>query len=88
MKVIDKANQLHQKYGYKPIAYYTNGYYIFVIDQLGYKPRWVFQFHSIEELELLKLRATIRQDISAPQIDDNITGRYYQKEAITTCCKA
>lgn len=88
MKVIDKANQLNQKYGYKPIAYYTNGYYIFVIDQLGYKPRRVFQFHSIEELELLKLRATIRQDISAPQIDDNITGRYYQKEAITACCKA
>ena len=87
-KAIDKANQLAVKYGYKPIAYYTNGYYIFAIDQLGYPPRRVFQFHSIEELELLKLRATIRQDISAPQIDDNITGRYYQKEAINACCKA
>lgn len=87
-KVIDKANQLAKKYGYKPIAYYTNGYFIFVIDQLGYRPRRVFQFHSIEELELLKLRATIRKDISNPQIDDNIAGRYYQKEAITACCKA
>ena len=30
-KAIDKANQLAKKYGYKPIAYYTNGYFIFVI---------------------------------------------------------
>ena len=88
MKAIDKANQLSAKCGYKPIAYYTNGYYIYVIDQLGYKPRRVFQFHSIEELELLKLRAGIRQDISSPQIDTNITGRPYQKEAIEACCKA
>ena len=87
-KVIEKANQLEKKYGYKPVAYYTNGYFIFVIDQLGYRPRRVYQFHSLEELELLKLRATIRKDISNPQIDDNIAGRYYQKEAVTACCKA
>ena len=87
-KAIEKADELSIKCGYKPIAYYTNGYYIFVIDQLGYKPRRVFQFHSIEELELLKLRATIRQDISSPEINEDITGRYYQKEAITASCKA
>ena len=56
MKAIDKANKLSVKLGYKPIVYYTNGYHIYVIDQLGYKPRRVFQFHTIEELELLKLR--------------------------------
>lgn len=83
-----KADKLSQKLGYKPVVYYTNGYSIFVVDQLGYKPRRVFQFHSIEELELLKLRATMRQDISSPVIDDNITNRNYQKEAITASCKA
>lgn len=87
-KAIEKANKIAQKYGYKPIVYYTNGYHIYVIDQLGYKPRRVFQFHSIEELELLKLRATIRQDISAPQIDESIAGREYQKQAITSACNA
>lgn len=87
-KAIEKANKLAQKYGYKPVAYYTNGYHIYVIDQLGYKPRRVFQFHSIEELELLKLRATTRQDISAPQIDESIAGRDYQKQAITNACNA
>lgn len=87
-KAIDKANKMAIKYGYKPIAYYTNGYHIYIIDQLGYKPRRVFQFHSLEELELLKLRAGSRQDISAPQIDEAIAGRDYQKKAIAGACNA
>ena len=87
-KAIEKANKLANKYGYKPIIYYTNGYMIYIIDQLGYQPRRVFQFHSLEELELLKLRGSIRQDISNPTIDDNITNRKYQKEAIVATCKA
>lgn len=87
-KAIAKADKLAQKYGYKPVAYYTNGYYIYVIDQLGYKPRRVFQFHSLEELELLKLRAGSRQDIREPQIDEAIAGRDYQKQAITAACNA
>ena len=87
-KGIEKANQMAAKYGYKPVVYYTNGYYIYCIDQLGYPPRRVFNFHSIEELELLKLRRTMRQDITNPAIDDNITNRDYQKNAIRSVCKA
>lgn len=87
-KGIEKANKMAVKLGYKPIVYYTNGYHIFIIDQLGYRPRRVFQFHSMEELELLKLRRTMLQDISDPVIDDNITNREYQKEAIRASCKA
>ena len=88
MKAVEKANKLAVKYGYKPIAYYTNGYLIYIIDQLGYKPRRVFQFHSLEELERLKVRANIRQDIKNPVIDDAITNRPYQKEAIRAACHA
>lgn len=88
MKAIDKANKLSAKLGYKPVVYYTNGYHIYVIDQLGYKPRRVFQFHTIEELELLKLRGTMRQVISAPVIDASIAGRPYQQTAITNACNA
>ena len=88
MKGIQKADQLAIKYGYKPVVYYTNGYFIYVIDQLGYKPRRVFQFHSMEELELLKQRATSRLDITNPTIDDNITNREYQKNAIKATCNA
>lgn len=87
-RALEKADKLAQKYGYKPIVYYTDGYHIYVIDQLGYKSRRVFQFHSLEELELLKLRAGNRQDISAPNIDESIAGRDYQKQAITAACNA
>lgn len=83
-----KAEKLSVKLGYKPIVYYTNGYSIFIVDQLGYKPRRVFQFHSIEELELLKLRSSMRMDITNPVIDDAITNRDYQKQAITAACNA
>lgn len=87
-KGIEKANKISVKTGYKPIVYYTNGYLIYVIDQLGYRPRRVFQFHSIEELERLKQRASDRKDISTPEIDEAITNRDYQKEAITAACNA
>ncbi len=87
-KGIEKANKLAVKYGYMPAVYYTDGYHIFIVDQLGYRPRRVFQFHSIEELELLKMRATMRQDITHPAIDDAITNREYQKKAIRAACNA
>lgn len=82
------ALDYEKKYGYKPIAYYCANYAIFVIDQLGYKRRKVFQIHSMEEMELLKLRRTLRTSIDSPQINEEICGRYYQKEAITAACKA
>ncbi len=87
-KALKAAETLKNKFGYAPVVYYTNGYIITVIDQLGYPPRRVFQFHSIDELELLKARKGMRQDIFNPAIDDNITNRAYQKEAIRSTCKA
>ena len=82
------SDQMSVKLGYKPIAYYTNGYRIYCIDQLGFKARRVFDFHTIEELELLKQRATTRQDISNPVIRDEVTNRDYQKNAIRSVCRA
>ncbi|MCR5141457.1 MAG: DEAD/DEAH box helicase family protein [Ruminococcus sp.] len=87
-----KANKvaalLEKKYGYKPIVYYTDGYHIYCIDQLGFPARRVFDFHTIDELELLKLRRDIRTDLSDIIIDENITNRYYQKDAIKAVCSA
>ena len=85
---IQMAERLSRKYGYKPVVYYTTGYQIYIIDQLGYPPRRVFQFHSLEELELLKLRNGTRLDITNPVIDDSITNRDYQKNAVRTACQA
>ena len=76
------AKCLQQEYGYLPIVYFTNGYQIWIIDQLGYPSRQVFGFHNIKELEyLIKLRQ--RGSISDLTINEDITDRPYQKMAIT-----
>jgi type I restriction enzyme, R subunit len=76
------AKCLQQEYGYLPIIYYTNGYQIWIIDQLGYPSRQVFSFHNIKELEyLMKLRQ--RGAISDLTINEDISDRPYQKMAIT-----
>lgn len=85
---VSAAEKLAKKYGRKPIVYYTDGYYIYCIDQLGFPPRRVFQFHSIEELELLIWRAGNRKDINDPLINEEICGRPYQHEAIRAACSA
>ena len=87
-KAVAVAEKLEQKYGYKPIVYYTDGYHIYCIDQLGFPVRRVFDFHTIDELELLKQRRSMRLDISSPVIDENITNRDYQKKAVCAVCKA
>ena len=87
-KACEQANKLEKKFGYKPVVYYTNGYYIYCIDQLGYGPRRVFNFHTIDELEWLLFQRTNRKDITNPTISDAITNRPYQKEAIKAICNA
>lgn len=81
------SQEIETKYGSKPVVYYKIGYKIFCIDQLGYRSRRVFQIHTIDELETLKQRRTLRQDIGNPTIDPNIAGRPYQQEAITAACR-
>lgn len=82
------VDMLEIKYGYRPTAYYSTGYRLFCIDPLGFPPRRVAGFHTIDELELLKQRVNTRADISNPVIDDAITNRDYQKEAIKNVCNA
>lgn len=87
-QAVHAANFMENKYGYRPTIYYTGGYRIFCIDPLGFPPRRVFGFHTIDELELIKQRATSREDISNPVISDDITNRPYQKDAIRSVCQA
>jgi len=76
------AKCLQREYGYLPVVYYTNGYQIWIIDQLGYPARQIFGFHNIKELEyLIKLRQ--RGEISDLKISEAISDRPYQKMAIT-----
>lgn len=71
--------------GYVPILYYTNGYDIYVIDGI-YPSRKIMAFHSMEELEYM-LQKRNRNDITDFRINDDISGRPYQKMAITKVCE-
>ncbi len=72
-------------YGYKPVLYYTNGYTTKIIDGI-YPDRPVMAFHTLEDLELMIQRRD-RGDITDLTINDDITGRPYQKMAITNICE-
>lgn len=75
---------MRSKYGYIPILYYTNGYEIWCIDGI-YPPRRLISYHTESELEILLQRRN-RTDITNVKMDDNITNRGYQKQAITAIC--
>lgn len=76
---------MKKQYGYIPVLYYTNGYEIYVIDGL-YPSRKVMAFHTAEELEYM-IQKRSRNDITDLQIRDDISGRPYQKMAITNLCE-
>jgi len=74
------AECLERKYGVKPVIYCTNGYDIWMADGL-YNWRQVFVYHTAAELGLLINRRT-RGDVTNLAINDDITNRPYQKQAI------
>lgn len=76
---------MKQKYGYVPVLYYTNGYEIYVIDGT-YPARKVMAFHTLDELEYMLQKRT-RNSISDFRVRDDISGRPYQKMAITSICE-
>ncbi len=79
------GNCMKEKYGYVPVLYYTNGYEIYVIDGT-YPARKVMAFHTNEELQYM-LQKRNRNNIIDLTIRDNISGRPYQKMAITNVCE-
>ena len=80
------AEALEKEYGVKPVIYYTNGYELWVIDGLGYPPRRLYGYHSIEDLErILKRRG--RKDITDMAGNPNIAGRHYQLSGIKALCE-
>jgi type I restriction enzyme R subunit len=80
------AECLEQRYGVKPVIYYTNGYTTYIIDRLGYPARKVFSFMTEDDL-LLTVQKQGRSNITDMRISDEITNREYQKRAIKFVCE-
>lgn len=75
------ADLLEQKYGVRPVIYYTNGFKTMVIDGMGYMDRPVYSFHSMDDLERL-IQKRGRSEIRDLRINEAITNRPYQQTAI------
>ena len=80
------AECLEQKYGQRPVIYYSNGFDIFMWDDKNYPPRKVSGYYTQDELQLIIDRRTLRKDLQNITIDENITNRTYQQEAIKSFC--
>ncbi len=81
------ADCLENKYGQRPIIYYSNGFDIFMWDDRNYPPRKVSGYYTQDELQLIIDRRTLRKDLKNISIDENITNRTYQQEAIKSFCE-
>lgn len=79
------ADCLEHEYGVRPVIFITNGFHTQIIDDLGYPARDVYGIHNAEDL-LLMIQRKDRPGITDMKVREDITDRYYQKEAIHAVC--
>ncbi|GGM19973.1 DEAD/DEAH box helicase family protein [Micromonospora yangpuensis] len=76
------ADCLEQRYGQRPVVFYTNGYDTWLWDDTAYPPRPVQGFYTKDELALLIQRRASRQPLAEVPIRSEIVERHYQHRAI------
>ncbi|MDM0463276.1 DEAD/DEAH box helicase family protein [Clostridium perfringens] len=76
------ADCLEKQYGQRPIIFLSNGFNYWIWDDCG--QRRAFGFYKKSELQLIIDRRTSKENLNNIKISDDISNRYYQKEAITT----
>jgi len=82
------ADCVEQMHGQRPIIFYTNGFDIRLWDDTNYPERKISGFYTKADLQLLIDRRTIQRQLTNIEIKDEISNRYYQKEAILSVCEA
>jgi type I restriction enzyme R subunit len=81
------ADCLERKFGRRPMMFTTNGFETYFWDDQASTQRKVSGIFSKDDLQKLMNRRTERLDLMTIPIDDKITDRYYQKEAIRAVCE-
>ncbi|MDE0260186.1 MAG: DEAD/DEAH box helicase family protein [Gammaproteobacteria bacterium] len=76
------ADCLEQRFGRRPVIFYSNGYKHWTWDSTRYPPRQVQGFYEKAELELLIQRRKSRRTLAESSIRPVIADRYYQTRAI------
>lgn len=81
------ADCLERKFGRRPIMFTTNGFETYFWDDQTSPQRKVSGIFSKDDLQRLMDRRTEQLDLMTIPIQDRITDRYYQKEAIRAVCE-
>ncbi|PKM77185.1 MAG: DEAD/DEAH box helicase [Firmicutes bacterium HGW-Firmicutes-15] len=81
------ADCLEKEKGQRPIIFTTNGFDTFIWDDTNSPERKVSGVFSKEDLLRLVNRRDEKKPLSLLEIDDRITDRYYQKEAVRAVCE-
>jgi type I restriction enzyme, R subunit len=78
------ADGLEKMHGHRPVIFYTNGYDIWMWDDvLGYPPRKVFGYYSKDSLQyLVNYQRAARKSLNSLEPNVAIVNRLYQIEAI------
>jgi type I restriction enzyme R subunit len=80
------ADCLENQYKVRPVIFYTNGFEYNLWDDVSYPERLVSGIYTKEELKWLHFKRENKVSLKAPEINDEITNRHYQKMAITAVC--
>lgn len=81
------ADCLERKFGRRPMVFTTNGFETYFWDDQSHPQRKVSGIFSKGDLQKLMNRRMEKLDLMRIPIDDKITDRYYQKEAIRAVCE-
>ena len=83
------ADCIQNKYNQRPLIFTTNGFdFYYTNDFMNYPKREVSGFFTQDELQLEVDRRKTRIPLDRIEINDEITNRPYQKEAVTAVCDA
>lgn len=81
------AGCLERKFGRRPMMFTTNGFETYFWDDQSSPQRKVSGFFTKADLEKLMNRRDTRKKLKTIAIDEKITDRYYQIEAIRAVCE-
>lgn len=84
------ADWLERKFGRRPVIFLTNGYEtrIWIDQDRGYPERAVSGIYSKRDLQKEFNKMALRRSLKGAVVDEHITNRYYQIEAIHAVCEA
>lgn len=82
------ADLLEKKFGRRPIIFLTNGFDTRIWNDRYYPEHRVSGIYSKRDLEKEFNKLTMRTHLNNVRVNDNISGRYYQKEAVKAVCRA